>query len=606
MNTVKPGELPDLQHPLLVLVADDIERSRTETACAVERLGHRTVRCSSGAQTLAAVATAQPDLVLLDLLMPDMDGYEVTRRLRLSNAHKWLPVIVTSALQGDHHFIEALTRGADDYLPRPVNPSLLQARLKHYQRVLTLSSQLSWVSTRERLVLEYIPDAVFTCDQQMRLCDANRAARALLSELGQTDAMGQRLPAVLRLNQASRPESVDLRIELLDGSARLYSVGCSEWMCNGERFTTIVLRDRSADLEFDRMKTEFLATVSHELRTPLTSIIGAIGILSGGAAGPLPAKAAALLQMAQRNGNRLSQLIDDVMDLTKLEGDRIQLDLRPVALAGLLHAALDAMTGYALKADVQLQLHLLAPEAVALADDSRLSQVVTNLLSNAVKHSPPGATVDLLLRGESAGWRIEVRDRGPGVPEKFRDHLFEKFSRADSSDERRNQGTGLGLYISRKLVRRMGGDIGLDLHHEGGAQFFVRLNAAELLPQPTLVVSRDLSQRERICAWVSGCGPVADVADLAGAQAWAKRHGTVAAVVADPAAQGEAGEFIAALSRLCPAESIVLAGDAADHAFARARGAVWVAPGPQARTELTKAVDKARQRSAARAKVVHA
>ncbi len=529
LDTPTPAEFPAPPRPLKVLVADPTAHSRLVLAQAVAALGHCSVCCDSGSATLAAVATSAPDIVLLDLQMPDIGGDDLLQRLRQAVTDKWLPLVVTAAQDGDGQFVAALSRGADDYLPRPVNPDLLRARLAFYQRVLP--------------------------------------GLGIEKKAGRGDE-----------RQAERKAERKAEREA----------------------------EQKAEQKAERMKEEFLATVSHELRTPLTSIIGAIGILNAGAAGAMPAQAIALLQMAQRNAERLSRLIDDVMDLTKLEGDRMHLVLRPLALAPLLRESLAAMAGYALQRKVQLALQLQAGEAMAQADGARLSQVMANLVSNAVKHAPKGSTVEVLLRGEGAGWRIEVRDQGLGVPGPFRAHLFEKFSQADASDGRQNQGTGLGLYISRKLVRRMGGEVGLDPAAPKGATFYVFLPAANGVALPTLVVSRDVSQRERLEDWVSACGPVAGVADLAGAQGWVQHHGAVAAVVADLAAQGGADQFLAALQRLCALESIVLAGDAADQAFADACGAVWVAPGPAARAELVAAVNQARRCSAHSARATHA
>jgi signal transduction histidine kinase len=594
LNLLKPSDWTWPLRPMKVLIADDIERSRLELQQAVQALGHSAICCDSGSATLAAVPESAPDIVLLDLLMPDMDGYEVTRRLREMVTQRWLPVIVTSALQGDGHFVDALSRGADDYLPRPVHPDLLKARLTHYQRVLAVRAQMSWIATRERLVHEHIPDCVFTFDQEMRLCYANRAARELLAKRGYTDNLGQSAMLLLGCDETAEPRANDLQIAFLDGSVGTYSVGSSEWTWEDGVYNTIVLRDRSEYQRIERMKEEFLATVSHELRTPLTSIIGAISILNAGAAGAMPPKAIPLLQMAQRNGERLSRLIDDVMDVTKLEGDHGQLNLRQVALRPLLQEAMRAMMGYAASSAVQLQLQEPVPEAVVVADEERTLQVMVNLLSNAVKHSPHGATVQVALLGEGRNWCIEVRDQGAGVPEQFRPHLFEKFAQADSSDRRINQGTGLGLYISRILARRMGGDIGLARSDAEGSVFYVRLKAASLKSVPTMVIARDISQRDRFTEWISGCGPVTSVADLAGAHAWIAHNGPVAAVVADVTSQGGADAFFSAIVQFCPLDAIVLVGDAADHAFARARGVAWVAPGPLARTELVRTVDKAR------------
>jgi CheY-like chemotaxis protein len=132
------SSVPASASRLAVLVVDDIDASRLALCALVDELGHEAVGADSGAAALQLVAERRPDVVLLDLLMPGLDGFEVTRCIRALGANRWLPVIVTSSLQGDEHFIHALENGADDYLTRPVNPLLLQAKLRQYRRVLEL------------------------------------------------------------------------------------------------------------------------------------------------------------------------------------------------------------------------------------------------------------------------------------------------------------------------------------------------------------------------------------------------------------------------------------------------------------------------------------
>ncbi|MFP2913380.1 sensor histidine kinase, partial [Pyxidicoccus sp. 3LFB2] len=195
------------------------------------------------------------------------------------------------------------------------------------------------------------------------------------------------------------------------------------------------------------------------LRTPLTSIRGSLGLLEGGVAGPLPAAAAEMIGIARRNSERLIRLINDILDLDKLESGKLDVHLESAELAPLLAHAVDAHQGYACEYGVQVELMLDAPGARARVDKDRLEQVLANLLSNAIKFSPRGERVTLRLVRHAGGLRIAVEDRGPGVPEGFRGRIFQKFAQADGSDSRGRGGTGLGLSIARALVERLGGTL---------------------------------------------------------------------------------------------------------------------------------------------------
>jgi signal transduction histidine kinase len=233
------------------------------------------------------------------------------------------------------------------------------------------------------------------------------------------------------------------------------------------------IQEQWRDLErVERMKNEFLATVHHELRTPLTSILGSLSLINGKVAGELPPKAGLLIEMAFRNAQRLSRLIDDVLDVAKLEEERIELHRKVVDVRPLLEEALAANQSFADKVGVQLLLEVERPAQIRV-DPDRFSQVLANLLSNAIKHSKAGDGVRVKCAIEAAECRVSVIDQGPGVPAEFMKRLFEKFSQADGSDRRARGGTGLGLYISRLLVQRMAGTIGVESEPGKGACFYV-------------------------------------------------------------------------------------------------------------------------------------
>ena len=227
--------------------------------------------------------------------------------------------------------------------------------------------------------------------------------------------------------------------------------------------------------EVERLKNEFIATVSHELRTPLTAIVGSLGLLKELSAGKLEADAAAFVDMAQQNSERLATLINDILDIEKIESGQMDFRHDPVAVRPLLERAVALNAPYAEKLGVSFALNQPVPDAVVSGDEDRLLQVLTNLMSNAAKFSPGGSAVTISAMMRDGSVRVAVSDRGPGIPEAFRDRIFEKFAQADGSDTRRKGGTGLGLSIAKAIVERSGGTIGYETAAGQGTTFYFDL-----------------------------------------------------------------------------------------------------------------------------------
>lgn len=252
-----------------------------------------------------------------------------------------------------------------------------------------------------------------------------------------------------------------------------------------------VCRDISERREIEQIKGEFVATVSHELRTPLTSIAGSLGLITGGAVGAIPPKALRLIQIAQSNSARLVRLINDILDIEKIEAGRMTFDIKPLALDHILSRAAHDNAGFAAEYGVEVAIEPPPEDARVLADEDRLLQVITNLLSNAVKFSPPGGTVRLRVTPLDRRFRISVEDEGEGIPEAFRDRIFGKFAQADNSDTRTKGGTGLGLSIVREIVTRLGGSVSFDSQPGRGASFHVDLPAVGAVAAPVAPVAPD-------------------------------------------------------------------------------------------------------------------
>jgi PAS domain S-box-containing protein len=248
--------------------------------------------------------------------------------------------------------------------------------------------------------------------------------------------------------------------------------GCRISDRSGQQLILSTIMDITERKRMDRMKSEFVSTVSHELRTPLTAIRGALGLLAGGALGALPDPARELVDTAHRNSERLTVLINDLLDMEKIAAGQMRFDLQPQPVMPLVEQAIQAIQAYAEQFQVRLLLAERLDAAQVNVDAQRFQQVLSNFLSNAVKFSPAGGQVTVRVSRADARVRVTVADQGTGVPDDFRDRIFQKFSQADASDTRAKGGTGLGLAITKELAERMGGNVGFESSPGQGAKFY--------------------------------------------------------------------------------------------------------------------------------------
>lgn len=258
--------------------------------------------------------------------------------------------------------------------------------------------------------------------------------------------------------------------------------------------------DLTEQKRLEQLKSDFVSTVSHELRTPLTSIAGSLGLINGGAFGAVPEAMRPMLEIAQQNSQRLGYLINDLLDMDKLAAGKLNFELSMLDLEEQLYESLQANQSYANQHEVELILDTTLPATVR-ADAMRLQQVLANFLSNAIKFSRPGTQVHMHSTLSVGRVRISVSDQGRGIPEHFRGHIFQKFSQAESGDQRQKGGTGLGLAISKELIERMGGQVGFDSEEGQGSTFWFEL--------PVLAGSLPATSRQQPCILV-----VEDEADI--------------------------------------------------------------------------------------------
>jgi PAS domain S-box-containing protein len=225
--------------------------------------------------------------------------------------------------------------------------------------------------------------------------------------------------------------------------------------------------------EASRLKEEFLATVSHELRTPLNAVVGWSRLLRSG---KLDHDGAAhAVEVIERNAAAQRQIIEDLLDVSRIITGKLRINTQPVDLLLIIHAAIDAVRPAAEAKEIRISTHIEAPDSIVRADSERLQQVLWNLLANAVKFTPAGGTVDLYLEQHGSLAEIRIEDSGPGVPAEFLPRIFERFSQADGSSTRKHGGLGLGLAIVRHLVELHGGTVSAANREQGGAVLTVRL-----------------------------------------------------------------------------------------------------------------------------------
>lgn len=237
----------------------------------------------------------------------------------------------------------------------------------------------------------------------------------------------------------------------------------------------MVYRDITERRRLDRMQREFVSTVSHELRTPLTSIYGSLSLIKSGAADGSVEKARQLIDIAHKNCERLVALVNDILDIGKINAGKMTFDMGAVSMPDLIKNTIELNVGFAEQFNVSFEIKGPMPRETARGDADRLVQVLTNFLSNAAKYSPSGGVVEISAARRDDKIRVSVCDLGPGIPKEHHDKVFGRFSRIDSTDAREIPGTGLGLYICKAIIDQHDGAIGFDTSADQGATFFFEL-----------------------------------------------------------------------------------------------------------------------------------
>ncbi len=258
-------------------------------------------------------------------------------------------------------------------------------------------------------------------------------------------------------------------------------------LSNTTIFTAFIV-DITERKKIEHLKNEFISIVSHELRTPLTSIRGSLGLVASGAMGEVSTKAKMLIDIAHSNSERLSRLINDILDIEKIESGGMTFNNVNIDLNDVVYEAVEAHASFAEKYKVKFKVIGNIPHSQINGDQDRLMQVFANLLSNAAKFSPEGANIEIGAKEYESSVHIWIQDFGPGIPEEFKTRIFGKFTQADSSDTRQKDGTGLGLNISRAIIEKLQGRIWFESEVGKGTKFIFELplHSEEHLVNPAI------------------------------------------------------------------------------------------------------------------------
>ena len=368
----------------------------------------------------------------------------------------------------------------------------LSATKRAEQALRVQEKRASELDKQKEFILASVADGIIGTDTIGRITFANPAAAAMLHS-HPTDLVGLSAYTVLHPRPAQEAQvpaataeehSRAWRAFLIretvsgqdvfhrpDGSSFPVEFTMTPMAANGMATGSVLnFRDISQRDALDRMKDEFISTVSHELRTPLTSIRGALGLLSAGLLHELNDKTANLLRIAVSNSDRLVRLINDILDLERMQSGRAPLSFRQCAMEEIAQQAVDAMLPVAEAANVTLRLK--TEPCKVHADSDRLLQVMMNLLSNAIKFSPPFSEVTVKTMKSADGALVAVVDEGRGVPHDKLELIFDRFQQVDASDSRQKGGTGLGLAICRTILEQHGGRIWAERNSDRGSSFF--------------------------------------------------------------------------------------------------------------------------------------
>jgi signal transduction histidine kinase len=332
-----------------------------------------------------------------------------------------------------------------------------------------------------------LSDPAFVIDPKtLTICQLNKSALRLKDEINQNDA------SQFDAEFLTGVSAVDLKAQIAELSSHDRDVVRLEvchldfefdvslqimWSSGSEPLLVAIFRDVSARAGVDRKTSELVSTVSHELRSPLTAIKGAMGLILSGAAGDVSVKALQMVEIAQRNADRLILIINDILDLDKIKDGAMVFDNTEIELIETVNDSVEAIVGFRDRFDVQVDVDVQDEGLISNIDPNRIVQVLVNLLSNAIKFSPAGGRVTVQLKLHGQLNRISIIDNGEGIPVSDQKSIFGRFMQVGSKNRAATGGTGLGLSIVKAIVENQVGKISFESQEGVGSTFHVDLPA---------------------------------------------------------------------------------------------------------------------------------
>lgn len=483
-----------------ILVIDDTPENLHLLAAMLTEQGYKVRSVTKGSAGLRGAAAAPPDLILLDINMPEMNGYEVCQQLKESDRTRDIPVIFISAMNDVLDKVKAFSVGGVDFITKPFQVQEVLARVENHLTIRNLRSSLEEQNARlqqeiyERKQAEEkfakafrsspSPIAIATLSEGQFIEVNNSFLRmsgySLEEIIGHTGAelqlwiSSQKYDSTIaKLLEIGSLQNYEMEFRTKSGEARIVLLSAELIDLSGTQCVLNIINDIT---ERKRLENEFISLVSHELRTPLTSLIGSLDLLSTGQLGTLTAKGQKVLNIALTNTERLNRLVNDILDLQRMKSGKITIQAVKCNVEHLMIQAAEAMQAMAERAGITLVTEPVMAEIIA--DSDRILQILTNLLSNAIKFSEPGKSVWLGAKLRDDRLQIEVQDQGRGIPANKLQTIFEPFQQVDVSDSRKKGGTGLGLAICRNIVEQHNGNIWVESVLNQGSTFYVTLPLA--------------------------------------------------------------------------------------------------------------------------------